>query len=140
MRGFTSDPSGRVLATLSGRWNHSLFYVDGDVTSRNYPPMEETAPHRMACAKLLWQGVPPSQFARNYKFTPFCIQLNEITPDIEGFLPPTDSRFRPDQRALEEGRHEAAHAEKQRLEHKQRVVSGGVTRRGVPWCCCGSKR
>ena len=37
-------------------------------------------------------------------------------------LPPTDSRFRPDQRALENGNYEAASNEKHRLEEKQRAV------------------
>ncbi|CAI7789539.1 unnamed protein product, partial [Closterium sp. NIES-54] len=36
------------------------------------------------------------------------------------FLPPTDSRFRPDQRALEEGDEAWANEEKRRLEGKQR--------------------
>lgn len=35
-------------------------------------------------------------------------------------LPPTDSRFRTDQRALEEGNIEIASKEKNRLEEKQR--------------------
>jgi len=37
-------------------------------------------------------------------------------------LPPTDSRFRPDQRALENGNYEVASNEKHRLEEKQRAV------------------
>ena len=35
-------------------------------------------------------------------------------------LPPTDSRFRPDQRALENGEFHLAASEKHRLEEKQR--------------------
>ncbi|GJP40877.1 hypothetical protein CLOM_g543 [Closterium sp. NIES-68] len=60
------------------------------------------------------------QHGNKYGFTPFCITLNEITPDIAPFLPPTDSRFRPDQRALEEGDEARANEEKRRLEGKQR--------------------
>lgn len=31
------------------------------------------------------------------------MQLNELSKNMEGVLPPTDSRFRPDIRAMEEG-------------------------------------
>jgi hypothetical protein len=37
---------------------------------------------------------------------------------LRKYLPPTDSRLRPDQRALEEGDIKLAAAEKQRLEEK----------------------
>lgn len=55
-----------------------------------------------------------------YGFSEWAIQLNEITPDIKEYLPPTDSRLRPDQRALEEGDVDAAEHGKQTLEQKQR--------------------
>jgi len=55
-----------------------------------------------------------------YGFTEWAIQLNEITSDIKDCLPPTDSRLRPDQRALEEGDVDAAEHGKQALEQKQR--------------------
>ena len=35
--------------------------------------------------------------------TKFAICLNELTPGLKDRLPPTDSRLRPDQHALEEG-------------------------------------
>lgn len=44
----------------------------------------------------------------------------EITLDIEGNLPPTDSRFRPDQRLFENGQVDLAESEKARLEQNQR--------------------
>ncbi|EEB95519.1 hypothetical protein MPER_05497 [Moniliophthora perniciosa FA553] len=55
-----------------------------------------------------------------YGFTSFSITLNEITNDITGKLPPTDSRLRPDVRALEEGDLDTAEAEKSRVEEAQR--------------------
>lgn len=35
--------------------------------------------------------------------THFSLQLNYLTKELENILPPTDSRRRPDQRALENG-------------------------------------
>ncbi|KAJ1956162.1 hypothetical protein EC988_001494, partial [Linderina pennispora] len=41
---------------------------------------------------------------------------------LEPYLCPTDSRFRPDQRAMETGEYELADREKSRLENKQRAT------------------
>ena len=55
-----------------------------------------------------------------YGFTRFAIELNELTDDTKDELPPTDTRFRPDQRHLENGQVEKAEIEKHRIEEKQR--------------------
>ena len=54
--------------------------------------------------------------ARQYCFTPFAIALNELTPEQYRNLPPTDSRLRPDMRALEDGDVELASEMKRRVE------------------------
>lgn len=33
-----------------------------------------------------------------YGFSRYALELNELTPELEAVLPPTDTRFRPDQR------------------------------------------
>lgn len=48
------------------------------------------------------------------------LQLNHLNVYNNKSLPPTDSRFRPDQRALEFRQLELAAEEKNRLEEKQR--------------------
>jgi hypothetical protein len=48
-------------------------------------------------------------------------------------LPPTDSRLRPDQRALEDGEHERSNEEKARLEDKQRMNSKLLKAQGQEW-------
>lgn len=53
-----------------------------------------------------------------YNFTELACQLNEPEEGIA----PTDSRFRPDQRLMENGQWDEANAEKLRLEEKQRLV------------------
>ena len=52
----------------------------------------------------------------------FSLQLNYLPNHLAPFLPPTDTRFRPDQRALENGDFKLAASEKHRLEEKQRAV------------------
>lgn len=51
-----------------------------------------------------------------YYFSSLALTLNEPEEGVA----PTDSRRRPDQRLMEEGRWDEANAEKQRLEEKQR--------------------
>ena len=53
-----------------------------------------------------------------YYFSALALTLNELEDGV-GL---TDSRLRPDQRLMEEGRWDEANSEKQRLEEKQRAV------------------
>lgn len=55
---------------------------------------------------------------RMYNFTSLAITLNEPEEGVA----PTDSRLRPDQRAMEEGRWDDANKLKQELEEKQRAA------------------
>lgn len=57
-----------------------------------------------------------------YGFTKFMINLNYRPKRLEKVIPPTDSRWRPDQYALEHGDVKLAASEKNRLEEKQRAV------------------
>nr|XP_014354312.1 PREDICTED: oxysterol-binding protein 1 [Latimeria chalumnae] len=53
-----------------------------------------------------------------YYFSELALTLNELEEGVA----PTDSRLRPDQRLMENGRWDEANTEKQRLEEKQRAV------------------
>jgi hypothetical protein len=68
--------------------------------------------------------------ARQYGFTPFAITLNELTPEGTRNLPPTDSRFRPDMRALENGDSEEASRAKVRVEDRNRALALARRKKG----------
>ncbi|THG09127.1 hypothetical protein TEA_006366 [Camellia sinensis var. sinensis] len=112
VHGFVEDVIGKKAATLFGKWDDSVYYMDGDGTSK---------PKDCLNASLLWKRCMPSNLTR-YNMTPFAITLNELTPGLQEKLPPTDSRLRPDQRHLENGEYEKANAEKLRLERRQRMI------------------
>jgi oxysterol-binding protein 1 len=57
-----------------------------------------------------------------YGMSHHSLQLNYLPNTLKPLLPPTDTRFRPDQRALENGDLKLAAEEKHRLEEKQRAV------------------
>ncbi|KAH0626791.1 hypothetical protein JD844_001999 [Phrynosoma platyrhinos] len=61
-----------------------------------------------------------SRGLKNYGFTQFALELNELTPELKRLLPSTDTRLRPDQRYLEEGNVQAAESQKRRIEQLQR--------------------
>lgn len=48
--------------------------------------------------------------------------MNYLPNTLRPHLPPTDTRLRPDQRALENGDFKLANSEKLRLEEKQRAI------------------
>ena len=68
-----------------------------------------------------------------YGFTTFAAALNEITDVENGHLPPTDSRLRPDQQALELNEVDKAEATKARLEERQRARRKVLETHGQTW-------
>ncbi|CAI7745324.1 unnamed protein product [Closterium sp. NIES-54] len=129
VRGLVQNEAGDEQGTLMGRWDQHMHYVPGDLTSKTAKEESEV----LATAQLIWKKnpVPPNT---KYKFTPFTITLNELTPSLKGCLPPTDSRLREDQRALEEGRYDFANQEKCRLEQRQRkALKDGEPGWGPRW-------
>jgi oxysterol-binding protein-related protein 3/6/7 len=98
------SPLGEVVTHLEGKWDDQISLT---VDSSHF--------------RVLWRVAPfPNNAPDYYGFTSFGITLNEITSGLERKLPPTDSRNRPDVRALEDGNIDLAEAEKQRLEDRQR--------------------
>ncbi|XP_074071724.1 oxysterol-binding protein-related protein 6 isoform X7 [Macrotis lagotis] len=103
VQGVVMDQEGKVVHRLFGKWHEGLYC--------GVPPS----------AKCIWRpGSMPTNYELYYGFTRFAIELNELDPVLKDLLPPTDARFRPDQRFLEEGNLEAAASEKQRVEELQR--------------------
>lgn len=43
----------------------------------------------------------PTDYELYYGFSRFAIELNELCPELKELLPPTDARFRPDQRYMQ---------------------------------------
>uniref|UniRef100_T1JB46 Oxysterol-binding protein n=1 Tax=Strigamia maritima TaxID=126957 RepID=T1JB46_STRMM len=74
----------------------------------------------------LWEATPrPHDSEQYYQFTQFAMTLNEMEHKMVERLCPTDCRYRPDIRKLEEGDIDGAAEEKTRLEEKQRDAKKG---------------
>ncbi|KAL9315722.1 hypothetical protein ACSQ67_016723 [Phaseolus vulgaris] len=114
VHGIVQDRNGKILSTLLGKWDDSMYYINGDYSGK------DKGYESMSNAHLIWKRSKPPKFPTRYNFTRFAITLNELTPGLKDKLPPTDSRLRPDQRHLENGEYEKANSEKLRLEQRQR--------------------
>ncbi|PIA50155.1 hypothetical protein AQUCO_01300711v1 [Aquilegia coerulea] len=115
VQGSVEDAMGNKVATLFGKWDDSMYYIIGDVGTR------QRNSDSLSNAALLWKRNKPPPNLTRYNLTSFAITLNELTSGLQEKLPPTDSRLRPDQRHLENGEYERANAEKLRLEMRQRM-------------------
>lgn len=115
--------SGKVVGqdglpkwSIGGRWNDKIY-------ARHTPGFEAPVSGQdpeSAKTILVWQAHPrPTGIPFN--LTPFVITLNSLTDSLQPQLPPTDTRLRPDQRAMEEGEYDFAATEKHRVEEKQRA-------------------
>lgn len=112
------DPSSSGDAPLplglAGKWTESLKRTDTGAEIWKTGPL-----------------VPDA--AKVYGFTTFAAALNEITENEDGFLSPTDSRLRPDQRLLEQGEVDKAEATKAKLEERQRSRKKVRESHGQEW-------
>jgi oxysterol-binding protein 1 len=71
----------------------------------------------------VWRKNPyPENWEFMYGMNHFQLQFNYLPESLKGYIAPTDIRYRPDQRALENGDFKLAESEKHRLEEKQRAV------------------
>ncbi|KAG6861216.1 hypothetical protein C0995_002565 [Termitomyces sp. Mi166 len=102
--GAVYGPRGDIVIHLEGKWDDQMTQT---LDSSNF--------------RILWRSTPfPKNTHEFYGFTFFGITLNELTDDLLEKIPPTDSRLRPDVRALEEGDIDRAEEQKLIVEEMQR--------------------
>uniref|UniRef100_A0A7S3CWL2 Oxysterol-binding protein n=1 Tax=Palpitomonas bilix TaxID=652834 RepID=A0A7S3CWL2_9EUKA len=109
---------GEERYKLHGKWTEEVVLEDVQAQTR----------------EVVWtrHELPPNH-VEMYHFSRFGITLNEITEEMRDSLPPTDCRFRPDQRLYENGEVKAAAKEKLRLEDKQRKARKQRESAGEKW-------
>ncbi|KAI2668139.1 Oxysterol-binding protein 1 [Labeo rohita] len=120
--GVVTDKDGKAHYVLSGTWDEKMECSRVMQSSRggeNGADGRQKTVYQTLKAKELWRKTPLPEGAENmYYFSTLALTLNEQEEGVA----PTDSRRRPDQRLMEQGRWEEANAEKQRLEEKQRTA------------------
>uniref|UniRef100_A0A3Q2Z278 Oxysterol-binding protein n=1 Tax=Hippocampus comes TaxID=109280 RepID=A0A3Q2Z278_HIPCM len=113
VQGSVLDQSGSVIHRFGGLWHEGIFC--------------DTLP----TPKCVWKpNPPPKDHLIYYGFSAFAMELNQLTADLKHLLPPTDSRLRPDQRMLEEGRVEETDRKKDEIEELQRERRKELAKKG----------
>ncbi|KAH8926952.1 hypothetical protein BT69DRAFT_1347639 [Atractiella rhizophila] len=125
LKGEVKDSRGKKAIDLVGRWNECFMRMKNE---------DEV--------QILWRCSEfPHDCRTYYGFSKWAIGLNELRKEIEPFLPPTDSRLRPDQRLFENGKVDEAEKVKTKLEAKQRkrreehgeVMPSFFVKKGEDW-------
>ncbi|KAL8649958.1 MAG: hypothetical protein Q9210_004100 [Variospora velana] len=114
---------GKTRWSIGGRWNDKIYarLTPGFEDSELKPSGKTGHEAGSTQAFLVWQaherptGIP-------FNLTPFVVTFQSLPDKLRPLLPPTDTRFRPDQRAMEDGEYDVAATEKNRVEEKQRAA------------------
>lgn len=120
VKGKVMDAQGQHVWSIGGRWNDKI-YARRSTGSNDSG--EIAAPGSSAFKNqstfLIWESNPRPNMPFN--LTQFAVSLNALPEKLRPVLCPTDTRLRPDQRAMEDGKYDFAAEEKNRLEEKQRA-------------------
>ncbi|XP_034558110.1 oxysterol-binding protein-related protein 1-like isoform X2 [Notolabrus celidotus] len=159
VEGYILDKSKKKLCAIYGKWTECLYAVDlasfeahkktdkkssddkkgnkqssTDEEPEEIPPPDAETVQVIPGSELIWKITPrPDNSAKFYAFSTFAMHLNELEKSMEGAMPSTDSRLRPDIRAMENGDIDLASAEKKRLEEKQRMARKNRTKSTEDW-------
>uniref|UniRef100_A0A8R1HXT2 Oxysterol-binding protein n=1 Tax=Caenorhabditis japonica TaxID=281687 RepID=A0A8R1HXT2_CAEJA len=115
--GIVRDAVGVPKYVVQGTWDKSIDMLK--VSSWNGNMEKPKVEVDEASLRRIWTANPlPKGSEKMHNFTKFSIELNEP----EDGVAPTDSRLRPDQRLMENGKWDDANRKKLEIEEKQRVV------------------
>jgi len=106
VKGEVFSAKGELKYTIGGHWNDKIYC--------------KPAQDKHAEKFLIWQAAPRTEMM--FHLTNFAATLNAPQPSLLPVVACTDTRLRPDQRAMEDGEYDLASDEKNRVEEKQRAA------------------
>lgn len=106
VKGEVFNAKGKLRYYVGGHWNSKIFCKPAD--------------DKNAERFLVWEAAPRKEMM--FHLTNFAATLNAPLPHLLPQVACTDTRLRPDQRAMENGDYDLAAEEKNRVEEKQREV------------------
>lgn len=136
--GRVNDAKGQTRFSVGGHWNSKIYArLTPGFEAAVAAPKAGSTNRRGSISQpdqvfLVWEanarpiGIP-------FNLTPFVVTLNDVPDRLRGWLPRTDTRLRPDQRAMEDGQYDLAATEKNRVEEKQRKSRRERELRGEEW-------
>jgi len=117
--GVVQDRDGVVKWLIQGTWDKQIDILKVTKgTTASLDKVEKSVFETLPPRSIWKANVPIPNSEKMYHFTRFAIELNEKEKGVAS----TDSRLRPDQTLMEEGRWDEANKTKLDLEEKQRAV------------------
>jgi oxysterol-binding protein 1 len=113
--GILNDANNKPRYRLKGYWNGKD--MSFDKYNEDSKQFENT---KYLFKDVLVTDEEDYEWDINYRLNDYALNLNHLDDELAEKLPPTDTRFRPDIRAFENGYYEQAEVEKKRLETNQR--------------------
>lgn len=130
LSGHVDDVKGQSHWAIGGHWNSKIFAkkIHGSLNIERRDSLIVSGSEQGKVSQdpysgnkfLVWEAAPRPTVPFN--LTSFAITLNGVDETLTPWLAPTDTRLRPDQRAMEDGRYSEAGDEKHRVEEKQRAA------------------
>ncbi|KAJ1979067.1 hypothetical protein H4R35_001651 [Dimargaris xerosporica] len=133
IQGASKDPQGNEVWEIAGRWDQRLIarpahqghsskpLSANDLDAESHGDVKSIGDDTKSKPVLLWRRETLPDPPLPYNLTRFAGTLNDLPDSLKPYLCPTDSRLRPDQRALEDGQFDLASDEKNRVEESQRA-------------------
>lgn len=121
LSGQSLDAKGTPRWAMGGHWNSKIFAkkINKSTNPENLSEDGKISNDPFSGLKfLVWQVAKRPNVPFN--LTAFAVALNGLDDNLSKWIPPTDTRLRPDQRAMENGQYDFAADEKHRVEEKQR--------------------
>ncbi|KAH3671222.1 hypothetical protein WICMUC_004739 [Wickerhamomyces mucosus] len=132
MSGHIQDKDGNKRWTIGGHWNSKIYgkkvVVDnakGDASLED----SNSSPNGVGSKFLLWQA--STRPLVPFNLTDFAVTLNDPKESLKEYLSDSDSRLRPDQRAMENGYYDDADVFKREIEEMQRARRKDREERGI---------
>lgn len=130
LSGHVDDAKGQSHWAIGGHWNSKIFAkkIHGPLNTERRDSLLVSGSEQGKVSQdpysgskfLVWEAAPRPTVPFN--LTSFAVTLNGVDEKLSPWLAPTDTRLRPDQRAMEDGRYSEAGDEKHRVEEKQRAA------------------
>ncbi|CCD26079.2 uncharacterized protein NDAI_0G03020 [Naumovozyma dairenensis CBS 421] len=143
VKGDIYNKNNEKIWVLGGHWNDAIYakkitnkntsdlkldnnnninnlHPNTNLSTNNNSSSRDNGPRYDGTKFMIWKT--NERIESPFNLTPFAITLNAPQPHLIPYLAPTDSRLRPDQRAMEDGKYDIAAEERNRLEEKQRAV------------------
>ena len=128
-KGWTSKNDFEVSGNLKNAGNETKYQLFGKWDSFLSATDSETKNEIRIASKI----ESPKDCELQYYFSKFSINLNHLSKEMIGCVAPTDTRFRPDQRAYENGNMELASQEMNKIEVNQRNILKQYKDKNMKW-------